>query len=202
MNYRDIRAMFVHAWHNLSLRIAFASIATVTVLTAGFMAIGQSRAASAAAVIRATGGFTTVFSSNIGQQNVGDLNILSRYAVSTYTGSLEGTTVTLQTVARDDVALHKAFQVNTGTFWGVLMVPDRLEGSFSFIVHLVGDRMNCSCPPGVVPFEGKFVVVEGTGMGGLEGICGGGSFKSTGVAGVPTDYDYTFRFGQDCRANN
>ena len=207
MNCKDIRAIFVHAWCNRSVRIAFASSVALTLVMAGLTAMGQSRAAGAGAEIRATGGFTTVFSANIGQQAIGDLNILTRYAMSEYTGladrpHLEGTTVTLQTIARDDVVLHKAFQTNTGIFWGALMTPERLEGSFSFIVHLIGDRVNCPCPPGVVPIDGNVVVIEGTGKGELEGICGGGTFKGTGVAGVPTDYDYTFRFGKDCKANN
>jgi len=37
------------------------------------------------------------------------------------------------------------------------------------------------------------------GAGGLEGICGEGDFWT---AGGVTYYDYTFRFGKDCKANN
>ena len=95
-------------------------------------------------------------------------------------------------MARDDVFKHKGFQTNPGTFWGTLAGSG--PGSFSFIAHLVANR----ALPGA-PIDGRFVVVEGTGIGGLEGICGGGIF-TTGSAG--TDYDYTFRFGRDCKAND
>jgi len=166
--------------------------------TAGLVTIAQPRAASAGGETKAVGTLTTTFANpDIAQRTQGNLVIFSRYAVTTYTGSLEGTTVTLQTTVRDDVVEKKAFQTNTGHFWGRL---DGLEpGSFSFIVHNVVDRSLCPCPPGLFAQEVKFVVVGGTGSGGLEGICGGGTAK-TGVVG--TDYDYTFRFGKDCKANN
>jgi len=176
----------------LAISIALASSA------AGLMTIAQPRRAGAGAETRAVGTLTTVFPSpDIAQRTQGDLAILSRYAVNTYTGSLQGTAVALQTVVRDDAVEHKAFHTNTGIFWGTLEGFE--PGSFSFVVHNVVDRSGCPCPPGLTPFEGKFVVVEGTGKGGLEGICGGGIVK-TGAAG--TDYDYTFRFGKDCKADD
>ena len=175
----------------LALSVAFSIASLVAV---------QPRAAGAGAEIKAVGTLTTVIPSpDIAQRTQGDLSIISRYSVSTYTGSLQGSTVALQTVVRDDVVEKKAFQTNTGVFWGTL---DGFEkpGSFSFIVHLVADRSGCPCPPGSAPFEAKFVVVEGTGSGGLEGICGGGTLKT--VVGAGTEYDYTFRLGRDCKANN
>ena len=173
----------------LALSVAFSIASLVTV---------QPRTAGAGAEIKAVGTLTTVLPSpDIAQRTQGNLSIISRYSVSRYTGSLQGTTVALQTVVRDDVVEKKTFQTNTGAFWGTL---DGFEpGSFSFIAHLVADRSDCPCPPGSAPFEAKFVVVEGTGKGGLEGICGGGILK-TGAAS--TDYDYTFRFGKDCKAND
>jgi Protein of unknown function (DUF3224) len=120
------------------------------------------------------------------------LNVTARLALSTYSGSLEGTTLTLQMIARDDQFLQRAFQTNPGTFWGTL---NGHSGSFAFLAHLQTDRSNLPA----APIEGKFVVVEGTGMGAFEGICGGGTFRS-GTAG--TDYDFTFRFGKDCKAND
>jgi len=233
MNYRDIRAIFVHAWYNRSVRIAFASSVALILLLAGLMAIGQSRAAGAGMQIRATGTFTTVFpvptitstnrdfpidpdplspnngvnNPSIAERTYGDLFILSRYAVSSFTGSLVGTTVTLQTVVRDDVVEHEAFQMNAGNFFGRL---DGLRGSFSNINHVVADRSRCvqgvPCPGSLIPVEGRFTVVEGTGMGELEGVCGGGTFKSAlNSSGLPTgviEYDFMFRFGKDCVANN
>ena len=178
---------------------AFAISVASILLTGSLVTIGQPRAAGAGAEIRAIGTLTTTFPSpDIAQRTQGNLVIFSRYAVTTYTGSLEGTTVTLQTTVRDDVVEKKAFQTNTGHFWGRL---DGLEpGSFSFIVHNVVDRSLCPCPPGLLAQEVKFVVVEGTGSGGLEGICGGGTLKTAGTPS--TDYDYTFRFGKDCKAND
>ena len=166
---------------------------------AGLVTIAQPRAASARGETRAVGTLTTTFANpDIAQRTQGNLVILSRYSLSTYVGSLQGTTVALQTVVRDDVVEKKAFQTNTGHFWGTLEGFE--PGSFSFIVHNVVDRSGCPCPPGLAPFEAKFVVVEGTGSGGLEGICGGGTLKTAGTPS--TDYDYTFRFGKDCKAND
>ena len=232
MECRDIRAIFVYAWYNRSVRIAFISGVALTLLTAGLVTFGQSRAAGAGTQIRATGTFTTVFplpiitstnrdfpidpdptpnnvvnNPSIAERTYGDLFILSRYAVSSFTGSLVGMTVTLQTVVRDDVVEHKAFQMNAGNFFGRL---DGLRGSFSNINHVVADRSRCvpgvPCPGSLIPVEGRFAVVEGTGMGELEGICGGGTFKTVlNSSGLPTgviEYDFTFRFGKDCRANN
>ena len=185
---------------NYRARIAFVTSVALILLIAGLVT-GQSSAAGDGAEIRATGTFTTAFSSNIGDQTVGNLQILSRYAVSSFTGSLVGTTVTLQTIARDDVVEHKAFQTNTGSFFGKL---DELKGSFSIINHVVADRSRCvlgvPCPASLIPIEGKFTVVEGTGKGELEGICGGGTFENP--SGSLSSYDFTFRFGKDCKANN
>ena len=171
---------------------------------AGLLTLGQPSAASAGAEIRATGTFTTEFvSPDINNRTQGNLDILSRYSVSTYTGSLDGTTLSVQTIARDDVVNKRAFQTNMGSFWGTL--DGSKPGSFSLIAHVVADRSRCvrgvPCPPSLVPIEGTFVVVEGTGMGALEGICGGGTLH-TSPTGIGSDYDYSFRFGQDCKANN
>ena len=165
--------------------------------------MGPASHVRAAAAIHAVGTLTTYFFPNalggaIASRDVPQggpyplLNATARFAVSTYTGSLEGTTLTLQIIARDDAFLKRAFQTNPGTFWGTL---NGQPGSFAFILHLQTDRSQLPA----APIDGKFVVVEGTGMGAFEGICGGGAFR-TGAVG--TDYDYTFRFGSDCKANN
>jgi len=162
--------------------------------TASLVTIAQPRAASAGGETKAVGTLTTTFANpDIAQATQGNLVILSRYSLSTYVGSLQGTTVALQTVVRDDAVEKKAFQTNTGLFWGTFEGFE--PGSFSFIVHNVVDRSNLPA----TPFQAKFVVVEGTGSGGLEGICGGGILKTVGAG---TEYDYTFRFGKDCKAND
>ncbi len=182
--------------------MAFVAGISLILLTAGLLAIGQSSAAGHRAEIRATGTFSTTFSSNIGDQTVGNLNILSRYAVSSLTGSFVGTAVSLQTIARDDVVEKKAFQTNVGSIWGTL---DDLKGSFSSITHVVADRSQCvlgvPCPASLIPIEGNLAIIEGTGKGELEGICGGGTIKSALPLGSGTAYDFIFRFGEDCKAN-
>lgn len=200
MNYGAIRAILVHAWRIPSVRIAFFSTAALTLLTAGLMTIRQPSAAGAGAEIRATGTFESVFSPSVSQVTdpLHNVTILTRYNVNTYTGSLNGKAGVHQTISRDDEQ-KKSFLTNVGTFWGKLeFEPGRAPdpGSFSFIVHLVADLSN----PSVITTKSKFVVVEGTGMGGLEGICGGGTQVNTGVP--PASYDLTFRFGSDCKANN
>lgn len=158
------------------------------------LVIVQPRPAGAGAEIKAVGALTTTFlNPDIASRTQGDLMILSRYALSTYGGPLQGTTLALQTVVRDDAVEKKAFQTNIGQFWGTLEGFE--PGSFSFITHNVVDRSNLPA----TQFEAKFVVVEGTGSGGLEGICGGGTLRTVGAG---TEYNYTFRFGKDCKAND
>lgn len=167
----------------ISAALSIASLATV-----------QPRAAGAGAEINAVGTLTTTIlnTTDIAQTPF----VQSRYALNIYSGPLQGTTLALQTVVRDDaVEQQKAFQTNIGQFWGTL---EGLKGSFSFIVHNVVDRSHLPA----TPFEAKFVVVEGTGSGQLEGICGGGLIKTGDLDDPGTHYNYTFRFGKDCRAND
>lgn len=181
----------------MNCKVLAASFALI-LSTAGLVTVAQPRAAGAGAEIKAVGTLTTtILGSEIAQRSQGNLVVLSRYALSTYGGSLQGKTLTLQTVVRDDPV---GFQTNTGHFWGTL--EGSKPGSFSFIVHNVVDRTDCPCPPGLAPFEAKFVVVEGTGSGALEGICGGGTLKTDGTPFAATEYNYTFRFGKDCKAND
>ena len=177
----------------MNRKVLATSIALI-LSTAGLMTIAQPRTADAGAEIKAVGTLTTtLLNPDIAQRTQGNLVVLSRYALSTYGGSLQGKTLTLQTVVREDPV---GFQTNTGQFWGTLEGFE--PGSFSFIVHNVVDRSNLPA----TPFEAKFVVVEGTGSGGLEGICGGGTLKTDGTPGAATEYAYTFRFGKDCKAND
>lgn len=203
MNHKAIRDVFIET--RKITRGPTASVAGVALilLTAGLLAIGQSNGTVDRAEITASGTFTSVPSANIGQQTVGDLVILSRYSVNSFTGSLAGTSVSLQTIARDDVTEKKAFQTNTASFWGTL---NGLNGGFSTVAHVVADRSQCflgiPCPASLIPLEGKLVIIEGTGTGELEGICGGGSLKSLVPPDSGTEYHLTLRFGKDCRASN
>src|SRR3989442_12299269 len=100
---------------NYRARIAFVTSVALILLIAGLVT-GQPSAAGDRAEIRGTGTFTTAFSSNIGDQTVGTLQILSRYAVTSSTGSLVGTTVTLQPIARADVVEQHPVPRKTGAF--------------------------------------------------------------------------------------
>ena len=203
MKYKSIRDVLI-ATREIT-RGPKASVAGIALilLTAALLAIGQSNGTVDRAEITANGTFKSVPSANIAQQTVGDLVILSRYSVNSFTGSLAGTSVSLQTIARDDVTEKKAFQTNTASFWGTL---NGLNGGFSTIAHVVADRSQCvlgvPCPASLIPLEGKLVIIEGTGTGELEGICGGGSLKSLVPPDSGTEYHLTVRFGKDCRASN
>jgi len=183
----------------MRLRNAFAMVAiALTTLALGGHAPALGGPGSGGAEITATGFQIATASTTIAQPTLGDLSLTLRYVVIAFTGSLEGTTVNQQSIVRDDVVEKKSFITVTGTFFGTLNGSE--PGSFSFIVHNVVDRSGCPCPPAVTPSQGKFVVVEGTGSGGLEGICGSGTFASP--TGLGSTYEHTYRFGKDCKANN
>lgn len=86
------------------------------------------------------------------------------------------------------------------TFDGV--VGDSDPGTFTAIVTVLSDL---SAFP-IVTFEASFVIVEGSGLAGLEGICGGGII--TGVADAsstdPTvaSYDLNIAYGDNCEDFN
>ena len=185
----------------MTLRTALATVALAlgTLALGGHgLALGASGGGQAGGEITATGFQIATASTTIAAPTLGDLSITLRYVVLAFTGSLEGTAVNQQSIVRDDVVQKKSFVTATGTFFGTLEGSE--PGSFSFIVHNVIDRSACPCPPGITPSAGKFVVVEGTGSGGLEGICGGGTFVSPTALG--STYEHTYRFGKDCKANN
>jgi hypothetical protein len=216
MKHHVVSAIGVRTQRTVYVRIAVVTALALLALATGIAPLTQSTA-GAPAEIHAAGTFTTAFVTNqgktvnIAEQTVGNLSLLARYGVSTFEGGLQGTVVSLQSVVRDDVAAHKAFQTNTGTFFGTLTGT---EGSFSLTTHVALDRSRCvpflqqnlACPNKYIPFEGRSVVVAGTGMSGLEGLCGGGTFHSVvdseGLNTGVTVYSYTFRLGRDCKAND
>ncbi len=57
----------------------------------------------------------------------------------------------------------------------------------------------------ILSWKGTHVVLEGSGSGGLEGICGGGTYEGgrPGPPGTPaiTNFECEFRFGDVCRGN-
>lgn len=133
----------------------------------------------------------------IAVRTVGNLEITTRILVTTYTGVLEGTAVSMQTITENTDA-DTTFATATGTFTGT--VGDSEPGAFSMTVTLTSDRSAWRAGTGPITFEGKVVVIEGSGQGGLEGICGGGFFEGSGPPFVSTS-NYEFRFGDACRSN-
>ncbi len=126
---------------------------------------------------------------DIDDDGVDDLRITTRRLVVEFTGVMEGTSTGLQTITQD---LHTniARATNTFTFYG--RVGDSEPGAMTTIHTRISDRSD----PNLYKFYGTMVVVEGSGMGGLEGICGGGGSYGEGPATGPftiTAY-YEFRF--------
>lgn len=140
-------------------------------------------------VIRATGTQSVLAASpDIAQRTVGDLFIQDRINVVTWNGALSGKAVVHQTVAENTTS-RETFITSYGTFFGTL--GSSTPGSFSFINHVTSDR---SITP--IPAFTTFVAVEGTGQGGLAGICGGGTYTN-----IPAStYNFTFRFGEACNS--
>jgi len=186
--------------------IAIASI----LLVASIAAIRPSTATGGGAEIRATGTIDTIaLLPFIAERTSGDYKVRWPAFVSNYHGTLEARAVQLnmQDLTEDStnaVSFTTAITNVKGTLAG------SEPGSFSAIFASKADRSDCNppknpgCPPGIARFEGRLVVIEGTGLGGFEGICGGGTFKGEGnsAIGFVSTYDFTFRFGKDCKANN
>lgn len=119
---------------------------------------------------------------------VDDLRITTRRLVLEYTGVLDGTGIALMTITQD---LHTniARASTIINYYG--RVGDSEPGAMTMIVTLISDR---SGP--IYKAHGSIVAVEGTGVGGLEGICGGGTYQVEGPPAGPftaTAY-YEFRF--------
>ena len=80
------------------------------------------------------------------------------------------------------------------SFKGVL--GDSQEGNFTAISSF---RANCCAS--LVQVDLTFTVVEGSGMAGLEGICGGGTMSTaftSDFAQALGSYDFTFSLGDEC----
>lgn len=129
---------------------------------------------------------------------VDDYLMTTRQVLHTVTGILEGMGFGTQTITQD-LNTNKAYARSLDTFTGT--VGDSEPGSFSWVTTFVSDR---SQAPDLIQWEGNIVIVEGSGTGGLEGICGGGTYQGSGNAidGFISTSNYEFRFGDACRGNN
>ena len=181
------------------IRIALV-VAVASVLLLATMGT-QISPVSAKSEIHATGTYlTTGLLPDEHQRTSGDLTIFLRLLHSKYVGDLQGDAVAEALIVQDNVVEKVGFPRSDGTFRGTLNGGSE-KGTFAYTTHWVADRTACPCPPGLNPIDGNFVIIEGTGTGAFEGICGGGTFNIP-AGGLPATYDYTFRFGKDCKANN
>ena len=148
--------------------------------------------------IKATGTITTTFLPFfVTQEKVpGGERVRTRNVIATFSGDLVGDTFYLSSV-RDDPSAptpRESYTSYVATFIGTLKGSE--PGSFASVAH-IRTVINAD---GSFTFKGTTSITHGSGMRGMEGICGGGTFE--GGTGQPTTYDYTFRFGKDCKANN
>jgi hypothetical protein len=149
--------------------------------------------------IHATGTLSSVVPYVVDTSVVSGNTVLTRAFLNTFSGTLSGTGTGLQ--QRISNALSSE-QVSYGEFTGTL--AGSTKGTYATIDTIIGDTSGCPCPPGTITFHGTSVVVSGSGMGGLAGICGRGTYVGTGdpVHGFTTTYDYTFHFGGSCNSNS
>lgn len=128
--------------------------------------------------------------------DVDDIRIYSRHVVAEPTGVMEGVNVMHQTIIID-----LATNTGTGRFTGIFTgtVGDSEPGSMMLTGAWTTDRSEFP----FVSWEGNLQVVDDTGMGGLTGVCGGGSYQGSGGGGEPFigTSNYEFRFGDACRSN-
>jgi hypothetical protein len=149
--------------------------------------------------IHATGTISTavVYVAATGVSN--GYTVQTRGTADTWSGTLSGTATALQQrISNSLTASTVEDEVFTGTLAGSAI------GTFADIITISSNTSGCPCPPGTITFSGTTVVVAGSGMGGLAGICGGGTFSGTGdpVHGFITTYDLNLRFGGSCNSNS
>lgn len=120
---------------------------------------------------------------------VDDLRITTRLLVATHTGVMEGTSTVVQTIT-EDLHTNIARATATNNFYG--KIGDSEPGALTSITTLISDRSD----PNLYKFYGSMAVVEGSGLGGLEGICGGGGYQGAGPPAGPftVTSHYEFRF--------
>ncbi len=132
------------------------------------------------------------------EQKFGDELMKTRNQYSIFTGTMEGTGTGVNSQLIN-LKTGKAFNSAYGHFVGT--VGDSEPGSFARFWTWTLDIPTLRGEEGNYTWEGYHWVIEGTGMGGLEGICGGGTFEGYGTPelGFTTTYDFEFRFGEACK---
>lgn len=128
---------------------------------------------------------------------IDDLRITTRQTIVDFLegGVLVGRAVGVQTIWEDlhtKLATASSYSSFSGT------VGDSEPGSMMLMGSLESDRSEA---PAFFSFDFTTVVVEGSGIGGLEGICGGGSGHGEGPPFISSS-NYEFRFGNACNGNN
>jgi len=104
-----------------------------------------------------------------------------------------GETISFVTSARD-VGSNTRVATTTSTYQGT--IGNSQPGVFSEILTYTVDYSN----PSHIVVSGRATVIQGSGQGGLAGICGGGTFQ--GLLGSPGTFDDIYRFGASCASNS
>jgi hypothetical protein len=109
-------------------------------------------------------------------------------------GAVTGKANAINTLAIDSSGMGRI--TGYGTFWGT--VGDSAPGLYSFISTITIDTTVAPAPT-----TGNLVIVQGSGQGGLTGICGTETF--TGTVNLATGagsftYDLEAQFGSSCHS--
>ncbi|MFQ6095405.1 MAG: hypothetical protein ACE5NN_04615 [Candidatus Bathyarchaeia archaeon] len=159
------------------------------------------------APLRATGEIETIFPTCavpdyedcIAKYVIDNQRLMTRDSISVFSGTLVGNATGLQHLTQR-LNENKSIITAIGSFWGTVGESD--VGTFSSIFTVYTDLSAFYAGEGPITWEGKIVVIEGTGMGGLEGICGGGTITGEYPPTFLTTYDLEFRFGKACNGND
>jgi len=110
-------------------------------------------------------------------------------------GVLVGKADNLNSLAVDSTGMGRA--TGTGTFWGT--VGGSSPGLYSFIDTFTIDTTT----PTAAPVNGNLVIVQGSGLGGLAGICGIETFQGTvdlATGAGSFTFDLAAQFGSSCHS--
>jgi hypothetical protein len=126
--------------------------------------------------------------------SVSDYNIVSDL---TETGSNgHGELISFAISARD-VGSNIRFITTTSTYSGT--IGNSQPGTFSETLTYTIDYSN----PSHIVVSGSATIVQGSGQGGLKGICGGGMFQGLlTTPPTPGTFDDTYHFGASCASNS
>ena len=182
---------------NKRLMIA-AAIAIISLLLLSGLGMALSAHAEANNENRHVHGTFTTQRSYVSTNVVSGLTVINYNVVSTVyddTGAQVGRSQNLNTLAIDSTGTGRA--TGFGTDWGT--VGDSSPGLYSAIITFT---ITTTTSPAQI--TGNFVIVNGSGQGGLTGICGSETF--TGTVDLSTGagsftYDLTAQFGGSCNSN-